>query len=344
MTTRQATHADSWYSENPQRLDTELSGWLNAVKPDAKDDYNPPVKKCKAIIAPHAGYSYSGPTAAWAYKSIDRTGIKRVFILGPSHHVYLDGCALSQCKTYATPIGDLPLDLETIAELRGTRQFSDMDHQTDEDEHSIEMHLPYVRKIFEGQDISIVPILVGAINKDKEVFFGRILAPYLARDDTFCVISSDFCHWSAHSTETSLFEANRIIRGTRFSYTFYYPEQPPSLQQPVRLSRATSPPMSLSKFPIHESISALDHEAMELLTLPPSTAVQAHEYFAEYLARTKNTICGRHPIGVLLGALAVLQREQGRSLGLNWVRYDQSSKCSSVQDSSVSYASAYVNY
>ena len=80
----------------------------------------------------HAGYSYSGPAAAWAYKSIDTTGMwvpsnypasvfylltsnprKRVFILGPAHHVYLNGCALSKCKTYATPIGDLPLDLKS---------------------------------------------------------------------------------------------------------------------------------------------------------------------------------------------------------------------------------------
>ena len=89
-----------------------------------------------------------------------------------------------------------------------------MDIQTDEDEHSIEMHLPYVRKIFEGYkvtymckkasltavvrlDISVVPILVGAIDKDKEVAFGQLLAPYLSREDTFCVISSDFCHWCA---------------------------------------------------------------------------------------------------------------------------------------------------
>ena len=117
----------------------------------------------------HAGYSYSGPAAAWAYKSINTAGISRVFILGPSHHVWLDGCALSKCKEYETPIGNLPLDVDSklfrasfrsdtytknfesaVQELRQTGVFSDMDIGTDEDEHSIEMHLPYVRKIFEG--------------------------------------------------------------------------------------------------------------------------------------------------------------------------------------------------
>lgn len=80
---------------------------------------------------------------------------------------------------------------------------------------------------------------------------------------------------------------------------------------------------------------------MELLTLPPASAAEAHHDFADYLKRTKNTICGRHPIGVLLGALAALE-EEGRAPNLKWVRYEQSSACQTVNDSSVSYASAYV--
>ncbi|KAJ3479941.1 hypothetical protein NLI96_g8708 [Meripilus lineatus] len=308
-----------------ETLNTELTGFLNAV--GSSEQFAPPIVGCKAIIAPHAGYSYSGPAAAWAYKSIDTTGIKRVFILGPSHHVYLDGCALSLCSEYETPVGNLPIDLDTVSTLRATGKFSDMSINTDEDEHSIEMHLPYVRKVFEGKDISIVPILVGAINKDKEQAFGKLLAPYFSREDTLCVVSSDFCHW-----------------GTRFQYTFYYPKPPPSSKPAVRLSRSNSSPASLSAHPIHASISALDHEAMELLTMPPATGSSAHHDFAEYLARTKNTICGRHPIGVLLGALTTLESEHGKPAKLQWVRYEQSSQCFTLSDSSVSYASAYVTF
>ena len=103
-------------------------------------------------------------------------GSKRVFILGPSHHVYLDRCDLSQCKTYQTPIGDLPLDLQSafcrsridkvthflsaIAELQESGKFGVMSLQTDEDEHSIELHLPYVRKVFEGCVFTAVVILI----------------------------------------------------------------------------------------------------------------------------------------------------------------------------------------
>ncbi|KAJ6604700.1 hypothetical protein DFH09DRAFT_1123543 [Mycena vulgaris] len=107
---------------------------------------------------------------------------------------------------------------------------------------------------------------------------------------------------------------------------------------PPCASRAQSPPRQST--PSTESISRLDHEAMDLLARTP--ARDAHAQFAEYLARTKNTICGRHPIGVLLGALAALEPE--RTPTLKWVRYAQSNPCLTIRDSSVSYASAYVSF
>ncbi|KAJ7070985.1 MEMO1 family [Mycena amicta] len=307
---RNHSHAGDWYTANASKLDTELAGWLSAV------DAEYPVRGCKAIIAPHAGYAYSGPTAAWAYKSIDVARIKRVFVLGPSHHIYIDGCALSSCTTYATPLGDLPLDLETVRELRATGKFQDISHSAEEDEHSLEMQLPYIRKVFEGHDITIVPIVVGAIDQRAEADFGTLLAPYLAREDTFCVVSSDFCHW-----------------GARFSYTYYLPG---SSATPLRLSRAQSHTLDQ---PIHASIRALDQEAMDIIARPPPSS--AHKAFADYLASTKNTICGRHPIGVLLGALTALP---DRKTELKWVRYEQSNECITLRDSSVSYASAWVKF
>ncbi|KAG6850514.1 hypothetical protein H0H93_012515 [Arthromyces matolae] len=264
---------------------------------------------------------------------------KRVFILGPSHHFYLDGCALSSCKEYDTPIGKLPLDIESastsclgalpliaipaIEELRATGRFESMGIKADEAEHSIEMHLPYLRKIFEGQDIKIVPIVVGAISKQSETDFGAILSSYLAREDTFCVVSSDFCHW-----------------GTRFSYTYYYPDAD-SVGPAVRLTRSIAPNATYS---IHESIRRLDQQGMQTLTMGPTTAEDAHTAFAEYLESTQNTICGRHPIGVLLGALASLEKSKGMHSHLKWVRYEQSSACLTIRDSSVSYASAWVRF
>ena len=78
--------------------------------------------------------------------------------------------------------------------------------------------------------------------------------------------------------------------------------------------------------------------------MPPSTAEETHSDFAAYLAKTENTICGRHPIGVLLGALSQIENDNDTHPTLKWVRYEQSSPCHSVRDSSVSYASGYVRF
>ena len=112
-----------------------------------------------AIIQPHAGYTYSGETAAWAYRQISPATVKRIFILGPSHHVRLRKCALTICKKYQTPLYDLKIDSGVVAELDATKEFQWMDMKTDEDEHSIEMHLPYIAKVMEDfkDQYTIVP-------------------------------------------------------------------------------------------------------------------------------------------------------------------------------------------
>ena len=72
---------------------------------------------------------------------------KRVFLLGPSHHYHLTKAALSRCTHYATPLGNLAIDKETTAKLHATGQFEWMSQSVDEDEHSLEMHLPYIYKM-----------------------------------------------------------------------------------------------------------------------------------------------------------------------------------------------------
>ena len=79
--TRSASHAGSWYTDNPKQLNKQLTGWLNVANKTLNNNNN--LKKtsggAKAIIAPHAGLSYSGPTAAWAYGAIDPNRFKHVF-------------------------------------------------------------------------------------------------------------------------------------------------------------------------------------------------------------------------------------------------------------------------
>ncbi|WVQ79438.1 AmmeMemoRadiSam system protein B [Cryptococcus sp. DSM 104549] len=337
---REATHAGSWYTDSGPALKAQLSQNLAAVGPLPELGFAPPCADAKAVIAPHAGYSYSGPAAAWAYASVPVTKIKRVFLLGPSHHAYLPGVALSKFQSYATPVGDISLCLDTIAKLRATGVFSDMKSSVDEEEHSLEMHLPYIRHIFAGRpDLKLVPILVGHPSAATAQKLSEVLEEYWADEGTFFVISSDFCHW-----------------GTRFSCTPYYPNapHPPHPVPPVRASSATAnghstAPLELIKrfssttanpsVPIWASIQYMDHEGMDLLRQPAETG--ALERWEAYLERTKNTICGRNPITVLVNLLQHVYggSNTGAKPDFTFVRYEQSSQCLSGKDSSVSYVS-----
>lgn len=295
MSTRRATHAGSWYSDSSKELGKQLDNWLNAA-----DLIHGPAR---AIIAPHAGYQYCGACSAFAYRQVSPVVVQRVFILGPSHHVRLAGCALSTATKYRTPLYDLRIDANVYADLDATGQFERMNMDVDEDEHSIEMHLPYIAKVMEEykDSFTIVPVLVGSLSPDREAAYGRIFARYLADPQNLFIISSDFCHW-----------------GQRFRYTYY----------------------DRNWGEIYQSITKLDRMAMDIIeTLNPSA-------FTDYLKKYGNTICGRHPIGVLLQAASYLQRAgtNGHKMSLKFLKYAQSSQCVSMNDSSVSYAAGALTF
>ncbi|ORY33219.1 UPF0103-domain-containing protein [Rhizoclosmatium globosum] len=181
---RKASHAGSWYSSNPDDLSASLSEWIQ----EANSSPTPSVKPCRILIL--------GPTAAHAYSRIDPNAVDTVFVLGPSHKVYLDGCALTRCNEYETPLGNLEINTDVVNELYSTGQFSWMSRATDENEHSIEMHLPFIKLVMDQKangPYRIVPILVGSISSAKHALFGRILSPYFAKSNTLFVVSSDFC-------------------------------------------------------------------------------------------------------------------------------------------------------
>ncbi|GFR44951.1 hypothetical protein Agub_g6259, partial [Astrephomene gubernaculifera] len=284
---RRPSHANSWYKGDAAALEAEISKWKAAVEPL-------PGLPARAIIGPHAGYSYCGHVMAHAYAHIDPTKFKRVFLLGPSHHVFSRKCLLSSQAVYDTPLGPMQIDSEVYGQLRATGRFEDMDLEVDEDEHSLELHTPYIVHTMRGQEFRLVPIMVGALTGEAEASYGKLLAPYLDDPTNLFVISSDFCHW-----------------GSRFSYTYYDREQGQ----------------------IWESIKWLDQQGMRAIETGDPAA------FASYQERYKNTICGRHPIGLFLN---MLQHCRTRHR-IRFTQYDQSSRCTAQSHSSVSYAAAVVS-
>ncbi|KAL8682620.1 MAG: hypothetical protein Q9186_001307 [Xanthomendoza sp. 1 TL-2023] len=341
MTTREASHAGSWYTDDGPTLSAQLQSWLDAVPTSINDIPSIPQPRARIIIAPHAGYSYSGPAAAYAYKCLDLSRCKRIFLLGPSHHLYLPTLALPSpsLQSYSTPLGALPLDIPTLNTLRSTNQFDTLDLDDDEAEHSLEMHLPYIHHLLSHSSSSsqtppppptpLVPILIGSTNPSTERKYGALLSPYLADETNIFISSSDFCHW-----------------GLRFNYTFYIPSLSPSSSPLLPTNTTTIHGISLTKSQktppknpyIYESIAHIDHACMNAIS------TGSHEAFLKVLRETGNTVCGRHPIGVVMAGLEVLRgrNELGEEGGkFRFVRYERSSDAKNVGDSSVSYASAF---
>ena len=121
--------------------------------------------KLRAIIGPHAGFRFSGPTAAWGYRNINANNYDRVVLLGPSHKVYLDFMATTSATHYETPLGNIRIDRDNVVDLckRHKEYIQEIDLDYEENEHSLEMHCPYIAKVFKDaeKDFVMVPIMVG---------------------------------------------------------------------------------------------------------------------------------------------------------------------------------------
>ena len=150
----------------------------------------------KAIIVPHAGYVYSGPTAAVAYARLaaGRTMIKRVVLLGPVHRVPVRGLALPGADVFATPLGEIVLDQAAINALTALRQVvvSPAAHAA---EHSLEVQLPFLQAVLD--DFKLVPLAVGDATPAE---VAQVLEALWGGPETLIVISSDLSHFLPYAT------------------------------------------------------------------------------------------------------------------------------------------------
>jgi len=154
----------------------------------------------KVIIAPHAGYIYSGPIAASVYARLGpaRNRIKRVVLLGPTHRVAVRGLAVPSHAAFQTPLGSVPLDRALINELKRLPQVREFD-QTHAAEHSLEVHLPFLQQTF--ADFRLVPIVVGDAEPNE---VATVLQAAWGGPETLIVISSDLSHYHDYATAQSL--------------------------------------------------------------------------------------------------------------------------------------------
>ena len=188
------------YPAEPARLRADVEAMLAAAR-RADDGGTAPA----ALIVPHAGYVYSGPTAAlaWARAGARRGRVRRVVMLGPAHRVGVRALALPGCRAMDTPLG--PVEVEVPAQIEELAAAGLVVTRPDVHaaEHSLEVQLPFLAAVLPGA--SVVPLAVGWVAPDRAA---EAIRPFLGRPDTLVVVSSDLSHY------LPLAEARRVDEAT----------------------------------------------------------------------------------------------------------------------------------
>jgi AmmeMemoRadiSam system protein B/AmmeMemoRadiSam system protein A len=196
--------AGLFYPADRETCAAQIDACLKAAMPASVDP--------KVLVAPHAGYIYSGVVAGTAYATLkNRRGtINRVVLLGPNHRVGFSGIALSTAERWATPLGEIPVDMEAMAKLRGLPDVMVADEPFAQ-EHSLEVHLPFLQAVL--GDFTLVPVLVGDAAPE---LVAQALRECWGGPETLIVVSSDLSHFHDHDTATQMDgEAARAIEVLR---------------------------------------------------------------------------------------------------------------------------------
>jgi AmmeMemoRadiSam system protein B len=160
----------------------------------------------KAIIAPHAGYVYSGPIAASAYALLapSKASIEKVVLLGPSHRVGFRGIATTRADSYASPLGIVPSDRQSYEKIRDLPFVGGLD-EAHVQEHSLEVHLPFLQVALEN--FELIPLVVGDATPEQ---VSLVLERLWGGPETLIVVSSDLSHYHDYETARRMDGATSI--------------------------------------------------------------------------------------------------------------------------------------
>lgn len=178
--------AGAWYPADPAELAAQVDGFLSAARGSA------PAGTIRALIVPHAGYAFSGPTAGAGYALVKGRTYRRVLVLAPAHRGDFRGLSVDAADAYRTPLGEVPLDQAAIGTLRPSPLVR-ADGDADGQEHAIEVQLPLLQRAL-APGWRLVPVLVGALTDAETRTAAALLRP-LADAETLVIVSSDFTHY-----------------------------------------------------------------------------------------------------------------------------------------------------
>lgn len=193
---RPAAVAGTWYPANADQLTGEIDQYLSAAAA------TPPVSNLVALIAPHAGLMYSGPVAAHAYRQLRDRVVETVVIVGPSHFVGFDGVALYPTGGFGSPLGVAEIDDAFASDLMAETAVVHEDRAPHRREHSLEMQLPFVRRV--APHAKIVPLLVGHQTEETASALGEALGRVGCDKSVVLIASTDLSHYENARTARAL--------------------------------------------------------------------------------------------------------------------------------------------
>ena len=190
-TVRTATHADDlWYPSTASELSKMVDGYLANVTKESVPG------KIVALIAPHAGYRFSGQVAAYAYKQIEDMEFDTVVLVAPSHRYGLPGASVYESGIYRNPLGDVEVDRATTKQLMNESDAIKFYARAHIQEHSIEVQIPFLQRTL--SEFKIVPILIGDSSKENCDMLSTALANVLKGKRALLMVSSDMSHYPSY--------------------------------------------------------------------------------------------------------------------------------------------------
>ncbi len=183
--------AGTWYSGNPAQLRSVVDKYIeSATIPDLPGEV-------LAVIAPHAGYRYSGPVAGHAFKAVKGQSFDVVLVISPLHQYHPQPILTSGHAAYQTPLGNIPINKGMLGQINTLliEKFGvGLTTIRNDQEHSLEIELPFLQRAVEG-DFSLIPIMLRDQTREFSQGLGKILAKILIDKSFLMVASSDLSHF-----------------------------------------------------------------------------------------------------------------------------------------------------
>lgn len=207
LSIRQPAVAGQFYPADSDRLQRQIRRFIDqASLPDE-------LGTVRAVIAPHAGYVYSGPTAGYGFRALEELPCRAwtVFLLGPAHRVPVDGVALGNYGTFRTPLGDVPIAVDRVADMLERSSLYARAPEAHAPEHCLEVEVPFLQVVL--SDFRLVPMLFGRVDPQDVV---EDLVDQIGEND-LVVVSTDLSHFYPYGTAQQLDQdfLDALMRGDK---------------------------------------------------------------------------------------------------------------------------------